>query len=88
MPTSVNKGSALPKKWIIPLRLVIYSVLAACSGYIYFNLGELELTHYLVIISVVVVAGMALMDCRLSEDYWKRQEQQERQGGGAGKSSG
>jgi hypothetical protein len=67
------KGSALPKAYIVPIRLAIYSVLAICSGYIYFNVGDLGITHYLIIISVVAVAAMALLDCRVSDDYWKRE---------------
>ncbi len=69
-----QKGSALPKAYIVPIRLGIYSVLAVCSGYIYFNVGELVLTHYLIIISIVAVSAMALLDCRVSDDYWKREE--------------
>jgi hypothetical protein len=74
MSSVEGKGSALPKAWIVPMRLGIYSVLAACSAYIYFNVGELEFTHYIVIVSIVAVAAMALLDCRVSDDYWKRQE--------------
>ena len=75
MPSD-NKGSALPESWIVPIKLGIYAVLAACSAYIYFNLGDLEITHYLIIMSIVVVAAMALLDCRMSESYWKRQAKQ------------
>jgi hypothetical protein len=73
MSAGSEKGSALPKMWIVPIRLAIYSVLAACSGYIYFNLGELEFTHYLIIISIVAVAAMALLDCKVSSAYWERE---------------
>lgn len=73
-PSVEGKGSALPKTWIVPMRLGIYSALAACSAYIYFNVGELGFTHYLVIVSIVAVAAMALLDCRVSTDYWKRRE--------------
>ncbi|NOX75847.1 MAG: hypothetical protein GXP17_04380 [Gammaproteobacteria bacterium] len=69
-----EKGSALPKAWLVPIRLAIYSVLAASSAYVYFNVGELGLTHYLVIISIIAVAAMALLDCRMSEEYWRKQE--------------
>lgn len=74
MPDKKQKGSALPKAYIVPIRLGIYSVLAACSGYIFFNVGDLVLTHYLIIISIVAVSAMALLDCRVSDDYWKREE--------------
>jgi len=69
-----QKSSALPKAWIVPIRLGIYSVLAACSAYIYFNVGDLGVTHYLVIISVVAVAAMALLDCKVSDAHWKKIE--------------
>ncbi|NOX93281.1 MAG: hypothetical protein GXP18_12775 [Gammaproteobacteria bacterium] len=69
-----QKSSALPKAWIVPIRLGIYSVLAACSAYIYFNVGDLSVTHYLVIISIVAVAAMALLDCKVSDAHWKKVE--------------
>ncbi len=78
MAVAENKGSALPKAWIVPIRLAIYSVLAGCSAFIYFNVGELELTHYLVIVTIVAVAAMALLDCRVSDDYWKKLEKEAR----------
>ena len=78
MSTVENKGSALPKAWIVPSRLAIYSVLAGCSAFIYFNVGELEFTHYLVIVTIVAVAAMALLDCRVSDDYWKKLEKEAR----------
>jgi hypothetical protein len=74
MSGNEKKGSALPKAYIVPMRLGIYSVLATCSGYIYFNVGDLVLTHYLVIVSIVAVSAMALLDCRVSDEYWKREE--------------
>jgi hypothetical protein len=49
-------------------------VLAACSAYVYFNVGDLGITHYLVIISIVAVAAMALLDCKVSEAHWKKVE--------------
>ena len=69
-----QKGSALPKAWIVPIRLAIYSALAACSAYVYFNVGDLGITHYLVIISIVAVAAMALLDCKVSGAHWKKVE--------------
>ncbi|MBL1276245.1 MAG: hypothetical protein COB30_009160 [Ectothiorhodospiraceae bacterium] len=74
MSEKKQKGSALPKAYIVPMRLGIYSVLAACSGYIFFNVGDLVYTHYLIIISIVAVSAMALLDCRVSDDFWKREE--------------
>lgn len=79
MPTDKTKSSALPKAWIVPIRLAIYSVLAGCSAFIYFNVGELEFTHYLVIVTIVSVAAMALLDCRVSDDYWKKLEKKPKQ---------
>lgn len=66
-----EKSSALPEAWIVPIRLGIYSVLAACSAYIYFNVGDLVITHYLIIITIVAVSAMALLDCRVSDNYWR-----------------
>ena len=74
MSSNKQKSSALPKAYIVPIRLGIYSVLAACSGFIYFNVGDLVLTHYLIIVSIVAVSAMALLDCRVSDDYWKGEE--------------
>ncbi len=74
-----TRSSALPKAWIVPIRLGIYSVLAACSAFIFFNVGELEFTHYLVIVTIVAVAAMALLDCRVSDDYWKKLEKESQQ---------
>jgi hypothetical protein len=64
---------ALPKNWIIPIRLAVYLVLAGCSAYIYFNVRDLELTHLFIFLPVAAVGAMALLDCRFSEDYWKKQ---------------
>jgi len=69
-----EKGSALPRAWLVPMRLAIYAVLAASSGYVYFNVGELDFSHYLVLISIVAVAAMALLDCKMSEQYWRKQD--------------
>jgi len=71
-----KKSSALPEAWIVPIKLGIYLVLAACSAYIYFNVGDLVITQYLIIISIVAVAAMVLLDCRVSADYWQRDENQ------------
>ncbi|WP_455217055.1 hypothetical protein [Kaarinaea lacus] len=73
MPENGQKSSALPESWIVPVRLLVYVVLAGCSAYVYFNVGDLELTHYLIIISIVAVSAMALLDCRMSADYWHKQ---------------
>lgn len=65
---------ALPKKWIVPIRLAVYVVLAGCSAYIYYNVRDLELTHLFIFLPVAAVAAMVLLDCRFSEDYWKKRE--------------
>ena len=65
---------ALPRKWIVPIRLAIYVVLAGCSAYIYFNVRDLEITHLFIFLPVAAVAAMALLDCRFSENYWKEQD--------------
>lgn len=79
MAVTENTSSALPKAWILPIRLAIYTVLAGCSAYVYFNVGELSFTHYLVIISIVAVSAMALLDCRVSDDHWRKIEKESRQ---------
>jgi hypothetical protein len=77
MMTTGEKSSALPKAWIVPIRLGIYTVLAACSAYIYFNVGDLVITHYLIIILIVAVAAMVLLDCRVSDTYWQKEAKSE-----------
>ncbi|WP_455366370.1 hypothetical protein [Kaarinaea lacus] len=76
MSTTNNKTEkpALPRKWIVPIRFVVYVVLAGCSAYIYFNVRDLEVTHLFIFLPVAAVAAMALLDCRFSEEYWKKQE--------------
>lgn len=73
-----QKSSALPEAWIVPIRLLVYVVLAGCSAYVYFNVGDLELTHYLIVISIVAVSAMALLDCRMSADYWQKKSIKEK----------
>ena len=53
------------------MRLGIYAVLAGCSAFVYFNARDLEATHLMVLVPIVLVCAMALMDCKLSERYWK-----------------
>jgi hypothetical protein len=72
MMSTGKKSSALPKAWIVPIRLGIYAVLASCSAFIYFNVGDLVITQYLIIISIVVVSAMVLLDCRVSDTYWQK----------------
>ena len=73
--TNKNKDKpALPRKWIVPIRLAVYIVLAGCSAYIYFNVRDLEWTHLFIFLPVAAVAAMALLDCKMSENYWKQQD--------------
>ena len=65
---------ALPRKWLVPIRLAVYVVLAGCSAYIYYNARDLEWTHILIFLPVAAVAGMVLLDCKFSENYWKEQD--------------
>lgn len=69
---------ALPRKWLVPIRLAIYVVLAGCSAYIYYNARDLEWTHLLIFLPVAAVAGMVLLDCKFSENYWKEQDAREK----------
>jgi len=66
-----NKTPALPEHWIVPIRLLIYVVIAASSAYVYFNYRDLESTHLFILLPVVLVSGMVLMDCKVSEKYWQ-----------------
>lgn len=74
----INKSDqekpALPRKWLVPIRLGVYVVLAGCSAYIYYNARDLEWTHLLIFLPVAAVAGMVLLDCKFSENYWKEQD--------------
>ena len=79
MASAESSSSALPRAWILPIRLGIYIVLAGCSAFVFFNVGQLEFTHYLVIITIVAVSAMALLDCRVSQDHWQKVEKQTRQ---------
>ena len=51
---------ALPQKWIVPIRLTIYAILAACSAYVYFNYRELEITHFFIGIGRTGIHGYAV----------------------------
>ena len=73
MPDDSAKKPAIPQKWIVPIRLLIYVVLAGCSAYIYFNVRDLEWTHILIFVPVAGVCAMVLLDCKMSEQYWKKQ---------------
>lgn len=74
-----NEKPALPRKWLVPIRLAVYVVLAGCSAYIYYNARDLEWTHLLIFLPVAAVAGMVLLDCKFSENYWKEQETKDKE---------
>ena len=74
---NTNEKPALPRKWLVPIRLSVYIVLAACSAYIYFNARDLEWTHLIIFLPIAAVAGMVLLDCKFSENYWKAQDAEE-----------
>ena len=66
-----EKPPAIPQQWIVPLRLLIYVVIAGCSAYVYFNYQDLETTHMFILLPIVLVSAMVLMDCKVSERYWQ-----------------
>jgi len=68
---NVKDKPALPRKWLVPIRLAVYIVLAGCSAYIYYFTRDLEWTHLLIFLPVAAVAAMVLLDCKFSENYWK-----------------
>lgn len=69
-----NKKPALPKQWIVPIKLAVVVVLAACSAFVYFNVRDLETTHLFILAPIVLVSAMVWMDCKMSERYWQDQE--------------
>lgn len=72
-----NEKPALPRKWLVPIRLAVYVVLAGCSAYIYYYARDLEWTHLLIFLPIAAVAGMVLLDCKFSENYWKEQDKKQ-----------
>jgi len=72
--TDTQSKPALPRRWIVPIRLAVYIVVAGCSAYIYYYARELEWAHLLIFLPVAAVAAMVLLDCKFSENYWKQQD--------------
>lgn len=68
-----NKKPALPEKWIVPIKLTVMAALAGCSAFVYFNVRDLQTTHMLILLPIVLVSAMAWMDCKMSEHYWNGQ---------------
>lgn len=74
--SSKESSAALPEKWVIPIRLVAYLVLASSCAYIYFNSRDLEMSHYIIFIAISAACAMALLDCRMSADFWEKKTDQ------------
>ena len=72
--TTQNKKPALPKKWIVPIKLAVMAALAGCSAFVYFNVRDLQTTQIIILVSIVLVCAMVWMDCKMSERYWTEQE--------------
>ena len=72
--TQHNKKPALPKKWIVPIKLAVMAALAGCSAFVYFNVRDLQTTQIIILASIVLVCAMVWMDCKMSERYWAEQE--------------
>jgi len=70
--SELNKP-ALPEKWITPIRLLVVLVMAASSAYVFFNVQELRITHYVILMTIAVVCSMAWLDCKMSLRYWQEQ---------------
>lgn len=73
-----KKKPALPKAWIVPIKLIVVIVLAGCSAFVYFNARDLETTHMFILFPVVIVAAMVWLDCKMSERFWREQESKEK----------
>ncbi len=71
---SGNKKPALPKKWIVPIKLTVMAALAGCSAFVYFNVRDLQTTQIIILLSIVLVCAMVWLDCKMSERYWNEQE--------------
>ena len=69
-----NKRPALPKKWIVPIKLAVMAALAGCSAFVYLNVRDLQTTQIVILLSIVLVCAMVWMDCKMSERYWEEQE--------------
>lgn len=68
---------ALPQKWIVPIKLAVMAVLAGCSAFVYFNVHDLQTTHMMILVPIVLVSAMAWMDCKMSERYWNERDKVE-----------
>ncbi|MCG6970291.1 MAG: hypothetical protein LJE85_11035 [Gammaproteobacteria bacterium] len=73
-PAANNKRPALPRKWIVPIKLTVMAALAGCSAFVYFNVRDLQTTQIIILLSIVLVCAMVWLDCKMSEHYWADQE--------------
>lgn len=73
-----NKRPALAKKWIVPIKLAVMAALAGCSAFVYFNVHDLETTHIIIMLPIVLVSAMAWMDCKMSERYWDARDKKQK----------
>ncbi|MFV2055699.1 MAG: hypothetical protein ACC707_04490 [Thiohalomonadales bacterium] len=67
-----ESSAALQEKWIVPIRIIAYLVLAASSAYIYWNAHDLEIMHYMIFLTIAAACAMALLDCRMSAEHWEK----------------
>ena len=65
---------AIKRSWIMPIRLALSLVVLGCMAYIFFNIGDLEVTHVIIFIPVAAVVSMVFLDCKMSERYWNEQD--------------
>jgi len=71
--TSKEGSAALQEKWIVPIRIIAYLVLAVSSAYIYWNAHDLEVMHYMIFLTIAAACAMALLDCRMSAEHWEKE---------------
>jgi hypothetical protein len=72
--TTQDQKPALPRQWIVPIRLAVYVALAACAAYLYFNYQDMEWTELLILLPIIMVAAMVELDCKMSNRYWEEQD--------------
>jgi hypothetical protein len=65
---------ALPRKWITSIKLAVMASLAGCSAFVYFNGSDLQTSHLVILVPIVLVSAMAWMDCKMSERYWNERD--------------
>ncbi|NOY62748.1 MAG: hypothetical protein GXP10_06305 [Gammaproteobacteria bacterium] len=80
MRKTPEKGGrpALPRKWILPIRLAACVAILAAIAFIFFNIDNLEMSHLFIFVPIAGVCSMALLDCRMSEAYWAKVDVEEK----------